>query len=79
MNSLSKSSLPRLEPVAIPPQRSVLHAALARTGQWVWRAMEAHGQARARRELLQLADRCEKYQPDLARELRAASRHDGNS
>jgi hypothetical protein len=79
MNSLSKSSLPRHEPVAVPPQRSVIQAALVRSGQWFWRAMEAHGQARARRELLQLADRYEKYQPDLARELRAASRHSDNS
>ena len=45
-----------------------------RVGMGFWRALEAAGQARAQRHILALADRCEALQPDLARELRAASR-----
>ena len=38
----------------------------------VWRFLEETGQARAERELLELADRWEHVQPNLAKELRAA-------
>lgn len=47
---------------------------LARWGMAVWRALEGAGQARARRELLILADRWETVRPELAAQLRAASR-----
>jgi hypothetical protein len=49
-----------------------LRAWFARAGSAVWRALEASGQARARRELLAFADRCESLQPELAKELRTA-------
>jgi len=45
-----------------------------RVGAGVWRALEASGQARAQRHLLAFADQCEALQPELAKELRAASR-----
>lgn len=45
-----------------------------RVGTGFWRALEVAGQARAQCHILALADRCEALQPDLARELRAASR-----
>ena len=45
---------------------------LARTGAAVWRGLAASGQARASRELLAYADRCEANQPELAKELRMA-------
>ncbi len=47
---------------------------LARIGRAVWRALEAHGRSRGRRELLYLADRWQANQPQLAGEMRAASR-----
>jgi hypothetical protein len=49
-----------------------LRAWIARTATAIWRGLEASGQARARRELLLFADRCESLQPDLAKELRLA-------
>jgi hypothetical protein len=49
---------------------AVLRARLARSGRCVWRALEAHGQARARRVILDLADKWEFSQPELARQLR---------
>jgi len=48
---------------------------LARVGIAIWDALEALGRARAHRHLLEVADRCEALQPDLAKELRAASRY----
>ena len=47
----------------------------ANAGAAVWKALQASGQARAGRQLLDLADQCEATQPELARELRAAARH----
>jgi hypothetical protein len=38
----------------------------------VWRCLEEAGRLRAERELLELADRWEHMQPNLAKELRAA-------
>jgi len=43
-------------------------------GQGAWSALQAVGRARAHRHLMDLADRCEAQQPELAKELRAASR-----
>jgi hypothetical protein len=56
-----------------PGRTTAVAAWLARFGSSVWRALEATGQARARRELLDFADRCESNQPELAKELRSAS------
>lgn len=44
-----------------------------RLGSALWRGMEAMGQARARRELLALADRRQADDPALARQLREAA------
>jgi hypothetical protein len=49
---------------------AVLRARLARSGRYVWRALEAHGQARAHRVILELADKWESSEPELARQLR---------
>jgi len=51
-----------------------LRSRLARAGAAVWSALEEVGRARAQRHLLDFADRCEAQQPELAKELRAASR-----
>ena len=56
--------------------RTISATWLGRAGAAVWRALEASGQARARRHLLDFADHCETLQPELAKELRAACRHD---
>ena len=48
---------------------------LRRAGNGLWAALEAAGHARAQRHLLAFADQCEALQPELAKELRAASRH----
>lgn len=45
-------------------------------GQSIWRAMQESGRARGRAELLNLADACERSQPNLARELRSAAAYD---
>lgn len=47
---------------------------LRRAGSGLWKALEASGRARAQRHLLAFADQCEALQPELAKELRAASR-----
>lgn len=49
---------------------------LARLGASIWRAKQESGRARARRELLKLAEACEHSQPNLARELHAAVARD---
>lgn len=41
----------------------------------LWKAIEASGQARAHRHLMEFASQCEALQPELAKELRAATRH----
>jgi len=60
---------------AEPTLVATVRARLARTGSWIWRALEAEGRARASREIREFADRCEATQPDLARQLRAANRY----
>jgi hypothetical protein len=47
---------------------------LRRAASGLWEALEASGRARAQRHLLAFADQCEALQPELAKELRAASR-----
>jgi hypothetical protein len=63
-------------PVATPrgaAWASRLFETLLRLGNKTWRAMEIVGQARARRELLLLAER-HADRPDFARQLRQAAR-----
>jgi hypothetical protein len=59
---------------SLPLNASTAPAAglLSRAGNALWRALAASGQARAQRELLAFADRCEGLQPELAKELRHA-------
>lgn len=62
-------------PVAVPRGAvwaSASFAALSRIGQAMWRGLQAAGQARARRELLRLAD-LHADQPEFARQLREAA------
>jgi len=60
---------------AEPTLGAAMRARFARAGSSIWRALEAHGRARAWREIRELADRCEATQPELARQLRAANRY----
>ena len=75
MNSAT-TSLP-LQPAGRAPAAAATRptAWLARAASTVWNALEASGQARARRELLDFALRCEGQQPELAKELRTAAGH----
>jgi hypothetical protein len=61
------ASAPRVSTASQP-------AILARWGAAVWQALEGVGRARARRELLLLADRWEAGRPELAAQLRDACR-----
>jgi hypothetical protein len=54
--------------------RSVRRSASATVAS-IHAALEASGKARARRELMDFAGRCESLQPELAHELRAACAH----
>ena len=60
------------------PARESTGASLRRdfkqAGAALWRLLESVGHARAHRQLLEFADRCEAMQPELAKELRAACR-----
>ena len=47
---------------------------VVRAGNGFWNGLVALGRARDRYQLLEIADRCEALQPELARELRAAAR-----
>lgn len=51
-----------------------LHHWFARARTGVLTALETFDRARAYRQLMDFADRCEAQQPELAKELRAASR-----
>ncbi len=53
---------------------AVLRHWFDQTCKGIWKAVEAAGRARAHRHLMDLADQCEAQQPELAKELRAASR-----
>lgn len=64
------TSLPR------QPAAARVRPWLASTGAAIWAAFEKAGRARAQRHLLAFADQCEALQPELAKELRAAARHD---
>ena len=65
------TSLP-LEPAA--QARARIAGWLRRIGTGIWLVLEVSGRARAQRHLLDFADQCEASQPELAKELRAASR-----
>ena len=56
-----------------------LRSSLQQSGRRVWRALEDIGRARAQRHLLDIARQCEGLQPELARELRAASDRAGQA
>lgn len=51
---------------------------IRRFGTAVWQSLEAVGRLRARRELLELADHWQAQRPELAAQLRAATRDMGN-
>lgn len=75
MNTFVNSQL-----LAPPCARSSSYGASARrwldsAGKGIWSALEASGRARAHQALIEFADRCEASQPDLATQLRTASRH----
>lgn len=59
---------------AAAPTGASLRRQFKQAGAAIWSALEAVGQARAQRHLLEFADQCEALQPELAKELRAASR-----
>ncbi|MEO6623206.1 MAG: hypothetical protein ABIN37_00010 [Burkholderiaceae bacterium] len=81
---MSARSIPLLMPAQLPPRRwlrgfgASLRSGLGRFGRVVWLALEAEGQHRSRRELLEIADRWQHSHPKLARELRAHV-HGGSS
>ena len=66
---------------SLPPQAAEprLGAWLARVGAAVWQSLESTGRARAQRHLLDFADQCQDLQPELAKELRAAARHNASA
>lgn len=66
------NTLITLLPLASSPARAQGAGHMARIGASIWRWMESIGQARARRELLMLADQYDITQPELAKVLRAA-------
>ena len=67
----SRTAALRAAEQAAPPQRHWLR----RLGTALWKAFEASGQARARVEMLSLAERFEHSQPELAWRLRFAAEH----
>ena len=71
MNSVQ--DIPNLARLPSEPKLgAAIRAWLVRAGHSIWRALEAHGRARAQRELRALADRYASTRPDLAKTLRAA-------
>jgi len=54
-----------------PTLGAAMRARFARACRSIWRSLEAYGHARARREMLALAERCETTRPELAKLLRA--------
>lgn len=70
--------IPRADTVLAPAASRPMSrpGLLKRAGLRLWHGLEALGQARVRRELCLLADRWAHSDPDLARQLRAASAFD---
>jgi predicted kinase len=56
------------------PFAATLRQRLRRVSLAIWCALEAHGRMRAMRELHDLAERCEAYDPERAQQLRSAYR-----
>ena len=77
----SSSTALKFSPVShrLPAAASGQFGRWGRAGRAVWQALEAMGQARARRELLILADRWETTQPELAAQLRATGLNSPNA
>lgn len=69
---MSTHSLPRVSALPSVPVGQTDAPSLWRR---VWRALERAGMRRARHELAQLASAYDLSRPDLARQLREASRH----
>lgn len=69
---MSTHSLPRVSALPSVPVGQTEGQSLWRR---VWRALERAGMRRARHELAQLASAYDHSRPDLARQLREASRH----
>ena len=68
-----------LRGMALHQSRAAGPSAVTRVAPWwrravhnAWLALAAISHARARREMLALAERCDALEPELARELRAA-------
>jgi hypothetical protein len=76
MNSATTSLPLQAGKRALAPVITSLKAWFGRTRRSIWAALEESGRARARRELLGFAERCEAHQPELAKELRVAAGHD---
>jgi hypothetical protein len=76
MNTLVQQA-PAQQPAS--PYRRLTPTLLQTIGQSLWRALETVGRRRAARELQQLAQRWEPFDPALAQQLRDASRHDTTS
>jgi hypothetical protein len=76
MNSATTSFPPQSGKRALAPVATSLSAWFGRIRRSIWIALEESGRARARRELLDFAERCEAHQPELAKELRVAAGHD---
>ncbi len=66
------NTLITLRPLTPQPAAAQGVGLVARIGAAVWKWLEEVGRARARRDLMALAARCETNQPELAKELRAA-------
>jgi hypothetical protein len=82
-SSKTMSTTIRKTPMPLPSPRgergaasftTALRAGLVRAGRAVWDALEAHGQQRARQDMLRHAQLLEQLRPELARTLRQASR-----
>lgn len=58
------------------PYRRQTPTLLQAMGQSIWRALEEAGRRRAMRELQDLAQRWQPFDPALAQQLLDASRHD---
>ena len=75
MNTTTSSLSTAYVGAAHTPQiASQLRAQLARMGMAVWQALEAHGHARAVRELRMLQDRWEDTNPNRALQMDRACR-----
>ena len=71
------TQMPQGRPLsALSRSTAVARRGLSRMGASVWHAVQASGRGRAQAELRKLTETCERSQPTLARELRAAAAFD---